>query len=61
MFRSSSQNEEKMGSLASCFAPQAEGEETKGAFECEAELVSVMLGLVRSPGFDPYIIRLLSG
>jgi hypothetical protein len=27
----------KMGSLASCFAPQAEGVETKEGLECEAE------------------------
>ena len=26
---------------------------TKGALKCEAELVSVMLGLIWAPGFDP--------
>ena len=27
----------KMGFLDACFAPQAEGEETKGALECKTE------------------------
>jgi hypothetical protein len=48
----------KMGSRTSCFAPRAEGVETKLALECEVELNDAQLLHLNACGHAPFELQL---